>query len=276
VSGPSAALPGRPVAAHRYLDGPHPRAYAHRGWHVGELTGLENTMAAFRRAVDEGVGDLELDVHATADGVAVVHHDRTLDRTTDGTGLLATRTAADLARVRVRGSEPVPRLAEVLTALPGVRVTVELKAAAAVRPVLDVLARADAWDRVCVGGYQERWLRTARRIADDTAPGRLFTSMAQASVVGLRMQGWGTRLPAPPVRGELAQLPHRFGGVTVVDADVLRVAHAGGREVHVWTVDDPAAMTGLLDLGADGIITDRPDLLRDVLAARGAWPRPGG
>jgi glycerophosphoryl diester phosphodiesterase len=76
----------------------------------------------------------------------------------------------------------------------------------------------------------------------------------------------------PPVRGDLAQLPHRFGGITVVDADVLRVARAGGREVHVWTVDDPAGMARLLDLGADGILTDRPDLLRDVLAARGAWP----
>jgi glycerophosphoryl diester phosphodiesterase len=273
VSGPSAAPPGRPVATHPYLDGPRPRAYAHRGWHVGEPTGLENTMAAFRRAVDEGFGYLELDVHATADGVAVVHHDRMLDRTTDATGPLALRTAADLARVRVGGVEPVPQLVDVLTALPGTRLTIELKTGSAVRPVLDVLGRLDAWDRVCVAGYQERWLQAARRIADDTAPGRLFTSMAQTSVVGLRMRGWA-RVPAalaPTVRGDLAQLPHRFGGVTVADADVVAVAHTGGREVHVWTVDDPGDMARLLDLGADGIITDRPDLLRDLLVARGAW-----
>jgi glycerophosphoryl diester phosphodiesterase len=275
----SAARPGRPLAAHPYLLGPHPRAYAHRGWHIGELTGLENTMAAFHRAVDEGFGYLELDVHATADGVAVVHHDRTLDRTTDGTGPIAARAAADLARLRVRGahrSEPIPHLVDVLAALPRTRVTVELKAAAAVRPVLDVLARLDAWDRVCVGGYHEAWLRAARRLAREVQPeaGRLFTSMAQTSVVGLRLRGWEPRLPAalaPPVRGDLAQLPHRFGGVTVVDTDVVRVAHAGGREVHVWTVDDPGAMAGLLDLGADGILTDRPDLLRDLLVARGDW-----
>lgn len=279
MSGPSAARPERPVAAHPYLDGPRPRAYAHRGWHLDELAGLENTLAAFRRAVDEGFGYLELDVHATADGIPVVHHDRTLDRTTDAAGRLATRTAAQLARVRVRGvhrSEPVPHLHDVLAALPTTRVTVELKAGAAVRPVLDVLARLDAWDRVCVGGYHEPWLRAARELA-----GReLFTSMAQHSVVGLRLQGWKPRLPGrlpvpamltPRVSGDLAQLPHRFGGVTVVDADVLRVAHGGGREVHVWTVDDPATMAGLLDLGVDGIITDRPDLLRGVLVARGAW-----
>ena len=68
--------------------------------------------------------------------------------------------------------------------------------------------------------------------------------------------------------GDLAQLPHRFAGFTVVDADVLRVAHGAGREVHVWTVDDPAVMAGLLDAGADGILTDRPDLLRDLLRTR--------
>jgi glycerophosphoryl diester phosphodiesterase len=280
------------VATHPYLDGPRPRAYAHRGWHLDELAGLENTMPAFRRAVDEGFGYLELDVHATADGVAVVHHDRTLDRTTDATGRLATRTAAELARVRVRGvhrSEPVPHLHDVLAALPGTRVTVELKSGAAVRPVLDVLARLDAWDRVCVGGYHEPWLRAVRALAGP----ELFTSMAQRSVVGLRLQGWGprrsgeqrsgdqrsagrpaARVPAALSRrvcGDLAQLPHRFAGVTVVDADVLHVAHNGGREVHVWTVDDPDTMAGLLDLGVDGILTDRPDLLRALLVARGAW-----
>ena len=273
MPGRPAALPGRPAASHPYLDGPRPRAYAHRGWQLDELAGLENTMASFRRAVDEGFDYLELDVHATTDGIAVVHHDRTLDRTTDATGRIAARSAAELARVRVRGvhrCEPIPRLADVLAALPATRVTVELKTGAAVRPVLDVLARLDAWDRVCVGGYHEPWLRAARALA-----GReLFTSMAQHSVVGLRLQGWQPRLHAalaPRVRGDLAQLPHRFGGVTVVDADVLRVAHAGGREVHAWTVDDPDAMADLLDLGVDGIITDRPDLLRALLMARGAW-----
>ena len=301
--------PGRPPTQHPYLDGPHPRAYAHRGWHLDELAGLENTMAAFSRAVDEGFGYLELDVHATADGVAVVHHDRVLDRTTDAWGPLAARTAAQLERVRVvgaHGREPLPHLADVLAALPHTRVTVELKSAAAIRPVLDVLARLDAWHRVCLAGYHEPSLQAARRLARaQGAP--LFTSMGHTSVVGLRVRGWASRRPlrgdeaggrppqapvgypapissprpvrppgrtrpgarlGPPVRGDLAQLPHRFAGVTVVDADVLRVAHGSGREVHVWTVDDPAVMAGLLDAGADGILTDRPDLLRDLLRAR--------
>jgi glycerophosphoryl diester phosphodiesterase len=172
-------------------------------------------------------------------------------------------------------------------------VTVELKSGAAIRPVLDVLARLDAWHRVCLAGYHDPWLRAARRLGR-AAGVPLFTSMGHTSVGGLRLHGWARQgrsrpdrhgpgqtrpgrtrpvRPTPAVRGDLAQLPHRFAGLTVVDADVLRVAHGGGREVHVWTVDEPGEMTGLLDAGADGIITDRPDLLRDVLRARGGWTR---
>jgi glycerophosphoryl diester phosphodiesterase len=103
--------------------------------------------------------------------------------------------------------------------------------------------------------------------------------MAQASAFGLRSRAWLDALPrplswlpAPPVRGDLAQLPHRLGALTVVDASLLRAARAQGREVHVWTVDDPAEMAQLLDLGVDGLLSDRPDVLREVLRARGRWP----
>ena len=259
---------------HPYLDGPYPRAYAHRGWHIGDLDGCENTLAAFRRAVAEGFGYLEMDVHASADGVAVVHHDPILDRTTDGHGPIAFRTAAALADVRVRGREPLPLLEQVLTELPDTRITVELKAAAVVEPVLEVLERTGSWHRVCLGSYHDGWLRRARAAAGP----RLCTSMAQGAAFALRSRAWLDGLPAPlrhlpvpPATGDLAQLPRRFGPLTVVDAALLEAAHGSGREVHVWTVDAPAEMTALLDLGADGLLSDRPDLLRDVLHARGAW-----
>ena len=202
-------------------------------------------MAAFRRAVDEGFAYLELDVHATADGVAVVHHDRTLDRTTDATGPLAARTAA---RARP-GAGPAARTGasrsrtwhDVLAALPDTRVTVELKSGAAVRPVLDVLARLDAWHRVCLAGYHDPWLRVARRLAraqrraavhlDGPHLGRRAAGArldpagdGPAAAGGGARRGSATGRLAPAVRGDLAQLPHRFAGVTVVDADVLRVS----------------------------------------------------
>ena len=259
---------------HPYLDGPHPRAYAHRGWHIGDLDGCENTLAAFHRAVQEGFAYIEMDVHATADGVAVVHHDPILERTTDGHGPIRLRSAAALAKVRVRGREPLPLLEHVLTELPDTRITIELKSGAVVEPVLAVLERTGSWHRVCLGSYRDGWLRRAREAAGP----RLCTSMAQGAAFGLRTRAWLDelpaplrRLPAPPAPGDLAQLPRRFGPLTVVDAALVRAAHRSGREVHVWTVDEPAEMHALLDLGVDGLLSDRPDLLREVLHARGAW-----
>ncbi|SDE50030.1 glycerophosphodiester phosphodiesterase family protein [Pseudonocardia oroxyli] len=243
---------------HPYLDGPHPRIYAHRGWHVGELAGLENTLAGFAHAVERGYAYLELDVHASADGVPMVHHDHTLDRTTDASGPLVARQADELAEVRVGGREPVPRLETVLAALPDTRVTIELKSDDVVAPTLAVLERLDAWDRVCLGSASDARLRRAR-----AAGPRLLTSMGTGSVFGLRTWAWtGRRLL--PIAGGLAQLPHRVGPLTVTDAAVLRRARELGVEVHVWTVNDPAEMRALLDLGVDGLLTDRPDLLIDL------------
>jgi glycerophosphoryl diester phosphodiesterase len=163
----------------------------------------------------------------------------------------------------------------VLTELPDTRITIELKSAAAVTPVLAVLEKHGAWGRVCIGGFNESWLAAARVGGGD----RLCTSMAYTSALGLRSRAWLDRLPSPlsrmpslPVSGNLAQLPHRYGALTVVDEAFLRTAHASGREVHVWTVDEPAEMTELLDLGVDGLLSDRPDVLREVLRARGVWP----
>jgi glycerophosphoryl diester phosphodiesterase len=265
----------RPAPRHPYLDGPYPRAYAHRGWHVDELAGLENTMAAFHRAAQEGFGYLELDVHATADGVVVVHHDAMLDRTTDGRGSIAALPAGELAGVRVGGREPIPLLEQVLGELPGMRITIEVKSAVVVGPLLALLERTDSWHRVCVGGYDHRWLARARAGAGS----RLCTSMSQRDALGLRARAWFdalpgplSRVPAPSAGGSLAQLPRRIGPLTVVDAGLLRVAHGSGREVHVWTVDDPVEMVELLDLGVDGLLSDRPDLLRSVLRERGDWP----
>jgi glycerophosphoryl diester phosphodiesterase len=257
--------------AHPYLDGPYPRAYAHRGWHTGDLAGLENTMAAFRRAVDEGFHYLELDVHRTVDGEVVVHHDAVLGRLTDGTAAIADLTWPMLSTVRVGGREPIPRLADVLTELPDTRITVELKSDDAVSPTIRLLDAADCWHRVCIGSFSERRLEVVRRVAGQ----RALTSMGRRSAVALRVRAWyGPRrgAPGPAVRGDVAQLPNRYGRITVVDPKLMATARALGREVHVWTVDRPAEMHELLDMGVDGLLSDRPDLLRDVLRARGQWP----
>ena len=137
-------------------------------------------------------------------------------------------------------------------------------------PRLRRFAKRGRFDIVLAHGSHEAML-TARSLGIPGATSHDYEFATLQHQLGLRVRGWTSRPGAglgPPVRGDLAQLPHRFAGVTVVDADVLRVAHGTGREVHVWTVDDPAVMAELLDAGVDGILTDRPDLLRDLLRAR--------
>ncbi len=259
-----------PVArSHPYLAASRPRAFAHRGWHVGELAGLENTLAAFARARDEGYAYVETDVHATRDGVLVVHHDATLRRVAGHPGVLRAMDWADVAPVRVRGRERLPRLEEALEALPGMRFNVDLKSPGTLRPMLELLERDDVAERVAVASTDEGRLRAVRQRFGD----RVVTGVSARAALSLRTR---SVLPGPlsryvPVGGDLAQLPVRFAGLPVVDATTLRAAHGAGLEMHVWTIDRASDMHRLLDLGVDGLMTDRPDVLRDVLAVRGAW-----
>ncbi len=251
-----------------YLAGSGPRAFAHRGWHIGDLAGCENTMAAFRRAVDEGYQYLETDVHVTADGAVVAFHDYHLDRVTDRRGRIAELSWDEVSSARIGGREPVPLLTDVLRAFPETRFNIDPKSHAAVGPLVQVLRDCDALDRVGLGSFSDARLAALRRavgpeVATSLGPrgvGRLLA----AGVVGF---------PARAAPAKAAQVPVRFGRLPVVTPRFVRAAHRNGIEVHVWTVNDDAEMRRLLDLGVDGLMTDRPDVLRTVLLDRGQWQR---
>ncbi|TGA87351.1 glycerophosphodiester phosphodiesterase [Streptomyces sp. MZ04] len=248
---------------HPYLDHPGPLAFAHRG---GAADGLENTAAAFRRAVDLGYRYIETDVHATSDGTLVAFHDATLDRVTDAAGRIADLPWSEVRHARVAGSEPVPLFEELLESFPDVRWNVDVKAEPALLPLLDLLRRTGAWDRVCVGSFSEARVARAQRLAGP----RLATSYGTRGVAALRLRSYG--LPAA-VRASAvcAQVPETHGGIRVVDRRFVRTAHARGLQVHVWTVNDADRMRALLDLGVDGIISDHIETLREVLKDRGTW-----
>ncbi|WP_055532656.1 glycerophosphodiester phosphodiesterase [Streptomyces graminilatus] len=248
---------------HPYLDHPGPIPFAHRG---GAADGLENTMLQFRRAFNAGYRYMETDVQCTADGKLVAFHDLTLDRVTDGSGLIADLPWSDVQHARVAGKEPVPLFEDLLEALPEARWNIELKAESALRPVLDLIERTDSWDRVCVGSFDEARLVRAQRLGGP----RLATSYGVRGILGLRLRSW--HVPVGVRRSAVAaQVPESQSGIPVVDRSFLRTAHARGLKVHVWTVNDPDRMHRLLDLGVDGIMTDHIDTLRKVLEDRGTW-----
>jgi glycerophosphoryl diester phosphodiesterase len=250
------------VGVHPFLDAPLPLAFAHRGG-----AALENTMAAFERAVALGYRYLETDVHATADGVPVVFHDAGLERLTGRRGQVAALRWKDLSAVRVGGAAAIPRLADVLDAWPRVRLNVDVKTDAGVAPTVSTVHRLGALDRVLLASFSDTRLARLRAAA---GPGAA-TSLGVRGVARLRLGALtGRRLALPP-SVVAAQVPVHYGRLRVLDRRFLAYAHRLGLQVHAWTIDDPAEMDRLLDLGVDGIMTDRVDLLRDVYARRGLW-----
>jgi glycerophosphoryl diester phosphodiesterase len=248
---------------HPFLDHPGPLPFAHRG---GAADGLENTAAQFRRAVAAGYRYMETDVHATADGRLVAFHDATLDRVTDGSGRIADLPWAEVRHARVAGREPVPLFEELLESFPQARWNVDVKAEPALRPLLELIERTGAWERVCVGSFSQARVVRAQRLAGP----RLATSYGTRGVLALRLRSWG--VPTLLRRSAVAvQVPIARSGVPVVDPLFVRAAHARGLQVHVWTVNEPEVMHRLLDLGVDGIMTDHIDTLREVMEDRGVW-----
>jgi glycerophosphoryl diester phosphodiesterase len=246
-----------------YLDHDGPIAMAHRGgaYHPDNL-GYENSMRAFEQAVGLGYQYLETDLHATSDGVVVAFHDGRLDRVTDRTGIISQLPWSEVKQAKINGREPIPLLTEVLEHFPTTRLNLDIKADNGVLPAASVLRDANAIDRVCVSSFSQARVQRIRAELGD----RLATGFGQNEIARLRFSP--LRFNSP---GACLQIPEYFGRIKVLTPALLRRAHALGKQVHVWTVDDPADMHRLLDAGVDGLITDRTDLLREVLLERGQW-----
>lgn len=256
-----------------FLDHPGPIPFAHRG---GSAEGPENALATFEQAIKLGYRYLETDAHLSRDGVLVAMHDATLDRTTDRRGAIADMSWQEISAARLRNpdgslSEQHPaRLEELFTTWPDAMINVDAKTSRAVGPLVDVVRRLDAVDRTCLGSFSDARTADMRR----RLGGSVCTVCGPIDVVKLRLGVAGKLLGA--VRGSCAQVPLRQTlvgplSVPVVDAAFLHTARERGVPVHVWTVDDADAMRQLLDLGVDGIMTDRPTVLKQVLEERGQW-----
>jgi len=256
-----------------------PVAFAHRG---GAALWPENTLVAFRGAVELGFRYIETDLHMTRDGAIVLFHDETLMRTTDGAGRLKDLSLDELRtldagyRFSPDGrSHPfrgqgivVPTLEEALALHPELRLNVEIKQR---EPPMEAalwaeIDRLDARDRLLVAAEHDPLVR---RFAAHRPGDRMPTSPGVRGVLRfwLGVRTGLHRLEDYPF--DALQVPVEWNGLTVVDRAFVKAAHAHGLRVHVWTIDEPDEMRRLLDLGVDGVMTDRPDLLAEVFAERG-------
>jgi glycerophosphoryl diester phosphodiesterase len=264
---------------------PRPLVYAHRG---GAALRPENTLAAFDHGLSLGADGLELDVHLSRDGVVVVHHDATLERTTNGRGPLNARSAAELAAVDAgygfrapalgdgsrrdvsAGEFPfrgqglgIPTLAHVLEKYPTVPLIIELKAppTALARKTIDVVRAAGAIERVALGSFYYGALRAARQYEP-----RIRTGAAREETRWALYRSW-VHWPLGRTAYNEFQVPEQSGRTTIVTPHFIDHAHRAGLPVKVWTVNEPADIRRLLDWGVDAIISDRPDVAVHVRGA---------
>jgi glycerophosphoryl diester phosphodiesterase len=245
-------------ARHPYLDWPGPIAFAHRG---GASDAPENTMPAFEHAVELGFRYLETDVRVTADGVVVAFHDDDLSRTCGRQGRISELPWAEVATARVDGEEPIPRLGDLFEAFPDARLNIDCKSDTAVASLADEIERHGVLDRVCLASFSDSRVRALRRrLGAGLCTGAATRELAVLWAAGRNIGGF-----------HAAQVPVRQRGLKVVTRRFIELAHRRRVAVHVWTIDDAAEMHRLLDMGVDGIMTDRPTILRDVFVERGAW-----
>jgi glycerophosphoryl diester phosphodiesterase len=249
--------------------------FAHRG---GALRAPENTMAAIDNGLALGADGLEIDAQLSADGVPVVIHDRTLDRTTDRTGPVQALTASELAAVdagfhfKIGDTYPfrgqgigVPTLDAVLAKHATTRIIIEMKGGEPdlARAVGRAVRRADAVERICVGSFYQQSIDTLRAEHPE-----IITSASQGEARWMLHRSW-VRWPFLRERVYFAfQVPEHAGRMRVVSPNFVRHVHREGHAIQVWVVNDPAAVHRLLDWGVDGIISDVPDL---AVAARDQW-----
>lgn len=244
-------------ARHPFLDHPGPIPFAHRG---GASEWPENTMPAFEGAVALGYRYLETDVQVTADGVLMAFHDNDLARTCGRPGRISDLSHREVAEARVDGREPIPLMQDLFDAFPDARLNIDCKSDAAVEPLIACLRRNNALGRVCIGAFSHsRLVRLRKALGAD-----LLSSMSPVEVVR-----WRAGRPAPGIAA--AQVPVSSGRIRIVTRAMVDLAHRHGIAVHVWTIDDPEEMFRLLELGVDGVMTDRPATLKQVMSQRGEW-----
>ncbi len=230
---------------------------------------IENTLAAFANSISLGYRYIETDVHATADGVLVVFHDDDLARVSGESGKISSLRAKDLKSVRVGGAEPIPTLDELLDSFPEVRINIDIKMPAAVEPLAETIKRHSAQKRVCVASFSASRLRrfcnlAGPDVATAATPLRVGLSSFMPSTITMKT-------PSAPVWQMPLTTSFLGRKITLASHRLVDELHRLGKRIHIWTIDDPQIMHNLIDMGVDGIFTDRPDVLRKVLLTRGMW-----
>jgi glycerophosphoryl diester phosphodiesterase len=258
------------MVAKPYFDGALPRIFAHRGFvdqhsaAPGDV--VENTLPAFAAALELGAHYLETDVHASSDGVAIISHDPSLERLTGLTSPVSAHSLAELRQMPLADGVTFASLAEALDSFPTARFNIDIKSADAVRPTIDAIRAIGAADRVLVTSFSDRRRLGVVRAIPNVATSASAVRFLRALLAG--KVGVTAELTRALGAVDAVQVPERALRLAVTTPRFIEQLHDAGVEIHVWTINDADSMGRLLDLGVDGIVTDRTDIAMEIVSAR--------
>ena len=243
-----------------YTEAFHP--IAHRG---GSLEALENSLSAFQNAWALGYRYMETDMQASSDGVVYIFHDDRLERVSNGTGLFSDHTSDQIDALRLNNGEAIPRLSDVLDALPEAIFNIDMKRANGTKPLAEFLATHPQAHRVVAASFSAARLRQLKGLVNHP----IAVTAVQNDIIRMKFASWGIPIAKPDIVA--AQVPVRHYGIPIVTPSFVRTCKRLGIKLHVWTIDDADEMRWLIDLGVDGIMTDKPSLLKQVCLEKGCW-----
>ena len=233
--------------------------FVHRG---GDEEKTENTLEAFQYSADLGFVFMETDVQSTLDGKVVIFHDETLERVAGINKKVSQLTFQEIKKIDLINGGKIPSLEETLSSFPNLRFNIDIKVDSAVEETITIVKNHHALNRVCLAAFSTNRLNRIRHLTGSD----LCSSMGQAEVVRLLLSSYGLNFKASP--GFCAQVPVSQFGIPIVTKKFIKKVHDLNKLIHVWTIDETEEMYRLIDLGVDGLMTDKPTVLKEALVAR--------
>ncbi len=247
---------------HPYFEGFSFFGFVHRG---GDEKETENTLEAFQYSSDLGFVFMETDVQASKDGQIVIFHDDNLERMAGIRNQIRNLSFQEIKKIELKGGGRIPLLSEALSSFPNLRFNIDIKTEDAVEETIRIIKSNRSINRVCLASFSSKRLKKIRKIAGEGT----CTSSGQMDILKLIINSLGLNIVIP--EGDCAQVPVSQWGIPIVTRSFIENNHKLNKFVHVWTVDDEYEMNRLFNLGVDGLMTDKPSVLKKFMKEKGLF-----
>lgn len=247
---------------HPFFQGYEFYGFVHRG---GDEVKSENTFEAFQHSSDMGFVYMETDVQSTKDGYVVIFHDANLKRMAGLNKKVKDLTLEEIKSIDLIDGGKIPLLSETLENFPDLKFNIDIKTEDAVEEAVKIILSMNCLDRTCLASFSSKRLKKIRFLAGSG----VCSSSGQMDIFRMVCRSYGINIKSSD--GDCAQIPRKQWGIPILTDRFLKIAHEENKFVHIWTIDDKTEMLELIDLGVDGLMTDKPSILKQAMIERGIF-----